>query len=223
MRDYLDIVETVKNPKGFDDNSGWASERYIKALNEGFLPYVEGDDRPGAISRLQNLKLGLRVYPTLHLLALIKRDGYSYSPSVVYELAQGTVDFLDQYWKDGNDLAREMTRLVAALHDAGLSPIDPADFVLLMTASMEGHRMGRVALREMMVPMQWDEEATEDPATFHLGQALIRSPELQEKVLTKIKNNRFTPALKHYPVEALKVAMDRPSRDDMRLSKDLGL
>lgn len=83
--------------------------------------------------------------------------------------------------------------------------------------------MGRVALREMFLPMEWDDNAQEDPATFYFGQALLKSVDLQQKLLPGIKDNRFAPALKHYPVEALEMAMDRPARQDMRLGKDLGL
>ncbi|KPC17268.1 Uncharacterized protein AC499_1429 [Pseudomonas amygdali pv. lachrymans] len=116
-----------------------------------------------------------------------------------------------------------MTRLVSVLHDAGHSDIEPSDFVLLMVQAMDEHRMGRAALREFMIPMEWHEEAIEDPATLHLGQALLKSSALQEKLLTKIKDNRFIPALKHYPVEALAIAIDRPKRQDLRFGKELGL
>lgn len=222
MRDYTSIIPVIEDPTNFDAGN-WASDRYVEALNDVFLPYAKNDRRQECLSRLHKMKIGFDAIPMLYLLALIKRDGYTYSPELVAELATGVPNFLDNTWKDGNRLARDMARLVGVLHNAGHSKIEPSDFVLLMTEAMDGHRMGRVALREFMIPMQWHEEAIEDPATQHLGQALLKSPALQEKLLTKIKDNRFIPALKHYPVEALAIAMDRPNRQDLRFGKELGL
>lgn len=222
MRDYTNIIGVIANPANFDVG-GWASDRYVEALNDVFLPYAKNEYRPGCLVRLRNMNIGFDAIPVLHLLALIKREGYTYKPAFVSELAAAVPDFLDHTWKDGNRLAREMTRLVSVLHGAGHSEVEPSDFVLLMVEAMDGHRMGRAALREFMIPMEWHEEAGEDPATQYLGQALLKSHVLQEKLLTKIKDNRFVPALKHYPVEALAIAIDRPSRQDQRFGKELGL
>lgn len=222
MRDYVSIIRVVENPADFDAGY-WASDRYVEALGDVFLPYAKNDSRPECLTHLHKMKIGFDAIPMLYLLALIKRDSYTYNPRIVAELAAGVPDFLDNTWKDGNRLARDMTRLVGVLHDAGHSEMEPSDFVLLMVEAMDSHRMGRAALREFMIPMQWHEDAIEDPATQYLGQALLKSPALQEKLLTKIKDNRFIPALKHYPVEALAIAIDRPNRQDLRFGKELGL
>lgn len=216
------LVGLVAKPVHFE-NDKYLSDRLIEALNDVFVPYVLDNDRQTAMDRLRHNRIDMRNWPVLHLLAMIKCQDLKFHQDMIGEMVTGVTDFLEHDWPHANLLIRETVRMVDALHREGLSTIAADDFVLMVTEDIGRHTMSACVLREMLIPLEWKQDAIDDNATRILAAAIIKSPELQIKLFSDIKNNRFKPALRHYPKEALTLAIDRSERWDQLFEKDLGL
>lgn len=216
---YNGTMTYLEKPRPLDEND--LRDRYLEALDKVFIPYCESgdaDDCSGA------LEFGITTWPLLHLLALVKSQGYIYSPDMVGRLADAMPDFLRNQWLHSNKLLREQMRLVSALHDAGKSDFGPSKFFYLAVNSINAkHLMPKQVMREMLFPIEYGPDAATDPMTKLIGDLLANDQDLCRITQPEgLDDLRFASAVKHYTRQSLAFTLNKPKRWDTLLCSDLG-
>ncbi|MBD8681647.1 hypothetical protein [Pseudomonas sp. CFBP 13719] len=222
MRNYGDLIALAKEPHQFD-NVKYATPDLIDLVENVLLPYVNGQDTIRCLARLMESKVEPSELAVIFMLSLMKRDSYTYSPELIGEYSEGIAEFAGLRSGSPNALARESTRLVAALYNEALTTIQPHEFVLMLVSNLQKQFVGSAKYKNLFLPQVWAPDALDDPATQHLGRALEEILLCYPELIEEVEDDRLSKALKHYPTKTLKPLIKHPKHQDQMLSVDLGL
>jgi len=222
MRDYQDFLALAKEPHPFD-NVKYATPELMKLVSEVLVPYASGVDKASCLSRVADSSVEAPDLAVLYMLSLMKRDGYTYSPALIPEYAQGIADFIQVRAARTNALTREATRLVGALHGEALTTVMPHEFVLTLVSDLQGHQGCAVSYKDVFLPQVWAPDAMGDPALEYMGLALEQILLCYPEKMGDVQDDRLESALKHYAPRILKTIIKQPKHRDQMFSVELGL
>lgn len=216
---YEKTLEYLNKPRALDEND--LRDRYLKAMDYIFVPYCQSRDADHCSGITT---IGQSAWPLLHLLSLVRLEGYKYSPEMVINLAEAMPDFLRNDWLNSNQLLREEMSLVSFLHAAGKSDMSPSEFFYLAVDSINAkHLMPMQVMREMLFPIEYKSDAATEPMAKLIGNLLAKDQDLCRRIQPDgLDDLRFATAVKCYDRTSLAFTLDRPKRWDILLCSDLG-